>query len=155
LPRRRAQRTECEDHEQRAQEDAADFRRDVQEHQHDDQADGRLLNDEVVILETVVQPGFGHHPERADRDQAADDIGGGGRKRGCPRIGVEQEDQPVDDVTEPDHAEHLPPLLRAARQKLRRQLASNFRADIARQRRRDGLHVCLSKLQAEPKGKTV
>ena len=153
LPRAGAQRAEVEHHEQGAEKHHADLGRDVGEGEHDRHADDQLRRDEIVILKALGESRFRKHQIDGDGGEPA---GGEGRPDGgryIARLGVDREDQGVDDVADRDHRLDLAALPGAARQHLRRRLgtyAFQFSRNRVQKRGRRGAHdLAVNGTQAE------
>ncbi len=124
LPRRRAQRAEVEHDEQSAEKHHADFRHDVSEGQHDRHTDDRLRRDEIMILQARVEARFRQHQMAGDEDETGGGVCRADRRRYGAGVGIDQQHEGIDDVADGDHSLNLTALLRAARQRLRRQLGT-------------------------------
>ena len=110
LAERGAQGGEGEGEQDRAEEQAADFRRQIQKRQHDGEADAGLLYDEIVVPVPVVHVGFRRRDEEGDGQQSAESVSRSDPERGGPREGVDQQNSGIDQKADADHVEHLPPL---------------------------------------------
>jgi hypothetical protein len=78
-----------------------------------------------VIFEAFVEPRLGQHDISGDGDQTAGgECRADGRRRGAG-IGVDEQDNRIEDIADTDHSLHLPALSRPARQRLGRQFATD------------------------------
>ena len=146
-------RAEVEHDEQRAEKQHADFGRDVGEGQHDRHADDQLRCDEIVILEAFGEAGFRNHQIDGDGGEPASGEGRADGRGDVARMGVDREDQGIDDVAGCDHRLDLTALSGTARQHLRRRPGTHafqFSRDRMQKRGRSGAHdLAVDGTQAE------
>jgi hypothetical protein len=90
LARRGAQRTEAEHHEQVAEKQHADFRREISEREQEHRVDGGLGRDKIVIAEALVDTQFREQHVERNESQSAESVGWGQRNGHRPGIGVGQ-----------------------------------------------------------------
>ena len=138
-----AERTEVEHHEQRAEKHHADFGCDIGECQQDRGADDHLRRHKIMILEALGEPGLGQRHIASHREEAAEGECRTDRRRNRPRLGVDQQDQGVDEVAGSDHSLNLTALPGAERQRPGRPLrahAFQFSRNWIQKRGRSGAH---------------
>jgi len=121
----------------------ADFGRDVGEGQHDGHVDDQLRRDEIMVVKALGKSCFRQHQIEGDGNETANSECRADHVRYGARMGVEQQDQAIDDVAGRDHGLNLTALPRAARQHLRRRFgtyAFQFSRNRMQKRRRSGAH---------------
>jgi hypothetical protein len=103
LARRGAQRTEAEHHEQVAEKQHADFRREISEREQEHSVDGGLGCDKIVIAEALVETQFREQHVERNESQSAESVGWGQRNGHRPGIGVGQQYEAVEQKAAGNH----------------------------------------------------